>query len=64
MLLRHLLHEQLSDQERKTLVDVLNEVRQIPEDEDKVWDCDGKTHVEQVGLPVQSCAGFWPPGLT
>lgn len=54
LLLRHLWHERLSDQDRKTLVDVPNEVHQIPEDEDKVWDWAGKTHIEQMGPPVQT----------
>ncbi|RIU26225.1 DNA sulfur modification protein DndB [Mycobacteroides abscessus] len=52
LLLRHLLHEPLGEEDRDALVKALNEVREV-QDKDKVWDWDGKTEVDRVGLPVQ-----------
>ncbi|OBI60630.1 DNA sulfur modification protein DndB [Mycobacterium sp. E796] len=51
LLLRHLLHNQLTDEERKELLTALKEVRQIPETE-TYWNWDG-TKVSDLGLPVQ-----------
>lgn len=52
LLLRHLLHNQLTDEERAKLLKALTDRRQVPEEDGTYWNWDG-TKVKELGLPVQ-----------